>query len=150
MNKAEKAVEVFSGGFNCAQAVCSTYCRDFNVEPKLGLKIAAAFGGGICQSGELCGSLAGALMVIGLKFGKTGIDDDRAKEITYEKSRELLERFRERFGAVKCKELLGHDMSTPEGKNVIKENNLIKLNCPDYVRFTTETLEELLSNKKHL
>ncbi|MBI4710518.1 MAG: C_GCAxxG_C_C family protein, partial [Nitrospirae bacterium] len=34
------------------------------------LKIASPFGGGIGRMGETCGAVTGALMVIGLKYGR--------------------------------------------------------------------------------
>ncbi|MBD3285616.1 hypothetical protein GF359_04095, partial [candidate division WOR-3 bacterium] len=43
--KAEKAKNLFSQGFNCAQAVFSTYAPDLGLDARTALKIASGFGG---------------------------------------------------------------------------------------------------------
>ena len=62
-NCAEKAGALFDGGYNCAQAVLqATTGRS---DPEL-LAMAKAFGGGIGESGCLCGAVTGGVMALGL------------------------------------------------------------------------------------
>jgi len=62
-NCAEKAGALFDGGYNCAQAVLqATTGRS---DPEL-LAMAEAFGGGIGESGCLCGAVTGGVMALGL------------------------------------------------------------------------------------
>lgn len=60
---AEKAGTLFDGGYNCAQAVlqATTGRRDTEL-----LAMAEAFGGGIGESGCLCGAVTGGVMALGL------------------------------------------------------------------------------------
>jgi len=61
---AEKAGVLFDGGYNCAQAVLqATTGRS---DPEL-LAMAEAFGGGIGDSGCLCGAVTGGVMALGLE-----------------------------------------------------------------------------------
>jgi C_GCAxxG_C_C family probable redox protein len=62
-NCAEKAGLLFDGGYNCAQAVLqATTGRS---DPEM-LAMAKAFGGGIGESGCLCGAVTGGVMALGL------------------------------------------------------------------------------------
>ena len=144
MNKVNEAVEYFNKGFNCSQAIFSTYGPEFGLEKETALKIATPFGGGISQMGETCGAVTGALMVIGLKYGRIAIEDTESKEKTYEIVHELVKRFNERHGSIKCKDILGYDLNTPDGKKKVSEQGLTKTLCPVFVKDTAEILEEIL------
>ena len=42
---------------------------------EMALKVSGAFGGGMGHLGETCGAVTGAFMLIGLKYGKTRVED---------------------------------------------------------------------------
>ena len=48
---------------------------------------------GISKTGNICGAVSGAIMVIGLKYGKTQAGDDAATE----KTRALVRQFMQEF-----------------------------------------------------
>ena len=138
MSNVEKAVECFSKGFNCAQAIISTYGGDYGLKEADGLRVAAAFGAGIARSGDVCGALSGALMVIGLKHAK-GVE---SKEKVIAAAQDFMKAFAGRCGSVNCKELLGIDLSTPEGQKKFKEGRLSRSRCCEFVRASAELLEK--------
>ncbi|MCB4791160.1 MAG: C-GCAxxG-C-C family protein [Elusimicrobia bacterium] len=140
----EQAVSVFNKGFNCTQAVLSTYGKKFGIDSSTALKIASAFGGGMARMGETCGAVTGAFMVIGLKYA-TGMD---AKEKIFSVANEFVSRFKARNRSAICKELLGYDISTQEGMKSIKEKNLISTLCPKLVKDASEILEKLLEENQ--
>ena len=80
MEKAEQAVALFQQGFNCAQCVLSVFAPDFGIDRDTACRISQGFGAGIARSDDNCGSLAGAIMVIGLRYGGITADDVAAKE----------------------------------------------------------------------
>ena len=47
-------------------------------------------------------------------------------------------------GSIRCKEILGADLSTPEGKKAANDGNLFLTACPKFVRDAAEILEEIL------
>jgi C_GCAxxG_C_C family probable redox protein len=94
--------------------------------------------------GATCGAVTGALMVIGLKYGKTKAEDECARDKTYELVREFVNRFQSRHGSIICKELLGYDLSNPQEGEAVKEKGLFDTLCPQFVRDATEILEEIL------
>ena len=96
------------------------------------------------RMGETCGGVTGALMVIGLRYGKTEVQDKQEKEMTYGLVKEFVDRFKSRNGSIVCRELLGCDISTPEGLSIAKEKNLIATLCPKFVQDAAEIMEQIL------
>lgn len=144
MSRVELAAGGFGKGFNCCQSVLSAYGPQFGLDRDLALKLASGFGGGIGHLGETCGAVTGALMVIGLKHGGTLAEDEDSQEETFSLINQFLERFKARHGSIRCRELLGYDISTPEGLQSAMDKELFEKRCPDYVRASAEILEQLL------
>jgi C_GCAxxG_C_C family probable redox protein len=140
--KVEKAVETFSKGFNCAQAVFSTYAPELGIEEHEALKISAGFGSGMSRLQEVCGAVTGAFMAIGAKLGNIETADTAAKGKTYEQVRSFDKQFRELHGTILCRELLGCDLNTEEGQRQFTEKNLIKTVCTECVRDAARIVEE--------
>ena len=89
-------------------------------------------------------------MVLGLKYGATSPEDRQAKEITYDKVREFATRFKERNGSLDCRELLGYDISSPAGYQIVKDKELISTLCPNYVLDAAEILEKMLRDDRFM
>jgi len=142
--KAEQAVERFRKGFNCSQAVLSSYSEQFGLDCEKAFKVATGFGGGM-RMGDTCGAFTGALMVLGLKYGNTTVEDKKAKAKTYTKVKEYTKRFKTRNGSITCRELLGCDVSTSEGMKEAKNKGLFSSICPTVVQDAGEILEEMLA-----
>ena len=142
--KAEQAVKRFRKGFNCSQGVLGSYCEQFGLECDKAFKVATGFGGGM-RMGGTCGSVTGALMVLGLKYGNTAAEDKEAKANTYKKVEEYTKRFKARNDSVTCRDLLGCDISTPEGMKEAKDKGLFSTICPKIVQDAVEILEEMMN-----
>ncbi|MBA7478753.1 hypothetical protein ES707_14181 [subsurface metagenome] len=143
--KSEQAVRKFGKGFNCSQAVLSVYAEEFGLCRETALKIACGFGGGMGRMALTCGAVTGAFMVIGLKYGNVDANEKVIKEKTYGLVREFARRFEKRNGSSICRELLGCDISEPEGLKSAKENDLFTSVCPGLVQDAVEILEEMLA-----
>ena len=142
--KPDQAAETFKNGFNCAQAVFSTYAEEFGIDRISALKISCGFGAGMGRRQEVCGAVSGAILLIGCKHGKTIREDNAANEMTYKLVREISEKFIAKHGSISCKELLGCNLLTPEGQQFYKENNCRDLKCVPYVHDAAEFAEEML------
>ena len=142
MTREELAVQLFDQGFSCSQAVAAAGARDFGVDSETVLRLAGALGGGIARSGQTCGAVTGALMVIGLKHGKVDAEDQTAKDETYRMSGRFMEQFAARYGSTQCKELLGCDLSTPEGRQQVRERHLHAKFCKPCVCGALKLLAE--------
>ena len=141
MSSVQEAVARFDDGYSCAQAVFSTYAEKLGMDRQTAIKVSAGFGGGMGRMAGTCGALTGAFMVLGLKYGGP---DSKSKDKTYELVRELADRFRARHGSLECRELLGCDLSTPEGRKHAKAERLHSTVCTQIVRDAAEILEEIL------
>ena len=107
------------------------------------LRLAAPFGGGIGRQGEVCGAAAGALMALGLRFGGA-VADKAAKERAYAVAAEFVRRFEDRTGALRCRDLIHADMSTPEGMADARERKVFATDCPRFVAAAVEIAGELI------
>jgi C_GCAxxG_C_C family probable redox protein len=144
MNNPEKAQSIFEQGFSCSQAVLTTFCEKLGLDEELGLRLADGFGGGFGRMGLTCGAVTGAIMVIGLKEGRTSAADTEAKQRTSRLVREFIKQFEGRNKATACRELLQCDISTDEGHKRATEQNLFKTRCPGFVADAAKILDEIL------
>ena len=144
MNRVERAVSCFKEGFSCSQAILSSYGEQFGLNREIALKVSGTFGGGMARMGETCGAVTGAFMAIGLKYGNARVEDKQAKERAYSLVREFVDRFKSRNGSIVCRELLGYDISTPEGMKLVKEKKLTTTLCPKFVQDAAEIIEQIL------
>lgn len=92
--------------------------------------------------GETCGAVVGAMMVFGLRHGRTEAGDEISKEKVKKLVKEFVKRFRKRHKTIICRELIGCDISTPVGKLRAEIHGSFD-NCPDYVSTAVEILEEM-------
>ena len=99
MNHAERAVEYYNNNFNCSQGVFTAFATELGIDEKLALRLGTNFGGGE-RKGELCGAVAGALMVLGLRCGHCESDDLEGKAKAYRISEKFMNRFIEKNGSV--------------------------------------------------
>ena len=75
-----EAKEFFEGYYNCAQATFLPFALRFGLSKDIAAKIALPFGGGMSQSGQVCGAVTGGLLAIGLAMGTSG-DDPQKKSL---------------------------------------------------------------------
>jgi C_GCAxxG_C_C family probable redox protein len=144
MNEVDQAVDCFTKGFNCSQAVLSACGPRYGLDRETALKVAGAFGGGMARMGETCGAVTGAFMVIGLKHAKIKDGDDASREKSYKVVTEFVKRFTDQHKSILCRDLLGCDLSTPLGLQTAKDQKLFTTICPKYVRAAAELVHELL------
>jgi len=144
MLKTEQALANFDQAYNCAQAVFATFAPDLGLDRETALKIASGFGGGMGRSGQTCGAVSGALMVIGLSFGYTDNTDYETKAECYELVHRFITQFTELHGTVNCSQLLGCDIGTPEGRETAQQQDLFATLCPKLVQDAVRIVERLL------
>ena len=140
--RAGTAVARFAEGFNCAQAVFSVYAEQLGLDHDTALRVAAGFGGGMGRMASTCGAVTGAFMALGLRYGGT-TPDRQAKEAIYARIQEFADRFKARNGTLICRELLGCDISSPDGLEKAKAAGLLTTVCPKLVQDACEILEEI-------
>ena len=145
MNKADKALELFSNNFNCSQSVLTAFAADFGLDEQLALKLGTSLGGG-ARNGDICGAVSGALLVLGLKYGHYEVDNNEQKSRAYQIAVDYINRFKEANGSIVCRELLGYDLTKPDEMACIKEKGLFGDVCPKAIKSAVEILEVVLAD----
>jgi C_GCAxxG_C_C family probable redox protein len=145
MNRQETAIKYFRNKFNCSQSVLTVFGSEYGISENDCLKIACSFGGGMGRQQHTCGAVTGALMVLGLKYGKGQNDPEEKKEFTYSKTREFFREFEKLHGSTVCWDLLnGLDMNDPEDHKKIIEEKLFDINCEKYVTDAVTIIEGIV------
>ena len=145
----EKVIaELFAKGYDCSQVVVSHYAAKLGVSEETANKAAACFGGGMLMA-DTCGAFTGALMAVGLKYGHFDPDMlQEQKSMMMAKSGEFRKKFFEKHPTCNCRELLGHDVSTPEGLNGALESGKLLEYCPGLVDKVIQMTEEVLNERR--
>ncbi len=143
MDRVTKAVELFGQGYMCSQAVFAAFSEDFGVTEKQALQIGACFGSGM-NKGEVCGACTGALMALGMRYGQFDLSDVESRAVQKAKAVRFLEEFQKREGSYICRDILGCDLTTEEGRSYAINNGLFKKICPKMVKTAAEITSEML------
>lgn len=145
MNKQEQAIKYFRDHFNCSQAVFTVFGKELGLSEDTCLKLSCGFGGGMGRQQKTCGAVTGAMIVLGLKYGKAIGDPEEKKAETYSKVRQLSDEFKNLHGSTCCFKLLnGLDMNDPDENKEIQRLNLFEVNCEKYVRDSVAITEKLM------
>lgn len=137
------------GHVNCAQAVLRYALLLRGYDPEL-VKSAQFFGGGIAGMGETCGAVSGSALALGLceyermrQVADIQSTPDPDKPPLPERLQELIRGFAQEFGALRCSDLTGHDLSTPEGRKVFHDSEE-RHRCTEFVGWACDRLTPLL------
>jgi C_GCAxxG_C_C family probable redox protein len=144
MGVVEKAEAAFEEGFSCSQSVFSAWASELGLDRETALRVATAFGGGMGHRGDTCGAVTGAFMAIGLKHGRLRPDDEETRDLAYGLVERFVQEFESRHGSIVCRELLGYDLSTPEGQRLSEELWPEGAPCEQAVRDAAEILQQIL------
>ena len=103
----EDTIKRHDKGYNCAQAVACTYCDLVGVEEETMFRMTEGLGLGMgCMEGT-CGAVSGACVLAGMKCSSGNLEKPDSKAASYKLSKEIVQQFEERTGAVACRELKG-------------------------------------------
>jgi C_GCAxxG_C_C family probable redox protein len=144
MSKVEDAVKCFKQGFNCAQALFSTYADPALLGRGDALKIACGLGAGFGRMGETCGAVTGAILAIGSWFGMNDPANLAAKEKTYALVRQLVAEFTQKHGTVICRHLIDCDLNSGEGLQRYRDAGLMDKLCVNFVADAAGIVERLI------
>ncbi len=141
----EKAVSRFRKGYLCSESILLTFAEASGIKCEQIPKIATGFGGGIGRAGSICGALTGAIMALGLKYGSKTLNEKEAYEKCLKKSLEFYKNFEEEFGSVFCRDLTQCDLTTTEGRQKFKEQQIKETKCTKYVENSMRTLLNIMN-----
>jgi len=125
----DKAISLFSSGYNCSQSVISSFSEILNLDNNAALAISCGFGGGMGRTQGTCGAVTGAYMAIGVYCTNKYENIAERKEKTYSMIQEFNRVFVEKHKVTDCRQLLNCDLKTEDGQKYFKENNLVETVC---------------------
>ena len=140
----DQAVAFYRQGYTCAQSILASFARRYSLQQHLAFKLGEPFGAGTGCTGGMCGSVTGAIMVLGLQYGSDLSDDVSSRSLTYQRVHELIHRFKEIHGSIQCTDLLGYNLSDPQQFKIVWEKGLFNQLCPVLVRDAAQILVEML------
>jgi C_GCAxxG_C_C family probable redox protein len=146
-NNIEKiTTDYFNSGFNCADSVLLSLVEAMNAKCSCIPKIATGFGAGFGRQGEVCGAITGAIMALGLKYGRSGLErrDREKKEEIYKIVDGFIKSFEKKFKNIRCIDLTGCNMLTPEGLKKFEDKNVHTNICAQLVAFSAKEAAKLL------
>jgi len=148
--------------FHCAHSVLLELQDDIDVNRE---RLRATWGllGGTVLQGMTCGALAAGALAIGIKYGgfensylrvprllfslAAGLEFMHENYNAFNKSMNIANRlglwFNEEFGATECRDILGKDLSTPEGIAAYLAENTVE-RCRGICRGVIPKVQELL------
>jgi C_GCAxxG_C_C family probable redox protein len=141
----QKALARFDEHFNCSQSVFSAFAEQLGFPDEIALKLASPFGGGLSRRGEVCGAVAGALLALGVARGNA---TPAGKDETYRLGQEFMRRFEARHHAIRCRDLIICDISTPEGYQKATEKGVFRTICPVLVRDAVEIVQAVMEGRQ--
>ena len=146
MNRCELANDYHRRGFNCSQSVLAAFSDLTGLSEQESFNVAGGFGGG-AGTGELCGAITGAVMTLGMLTPVDMNDPAGSKKRTVALSKELQKRFMERFGALRCQDLLKNKNETDPIKTPAAHALGVTGHCSIMIVTAVEIVEEMLRER---
>ncbi len=143
----EKALDYFDRKFHCSQAVLAAYAEECGLTEEQALKLGTCFGSGM-RKGEVCGACTGGLMVLGALYGQYDKADAESRLVANEVNDKMMDGFAKVSGSYICNDLLKCDISTPEGVEYARVNNLFTEFCPIMVANAVDVVERIISERQ--
>ena len=141
----ERAKALFLEGYNCAQSVACAFCDVTGLGLNETARMASSFGGGLGRLREVCGTVSGAALVLGIVKGYDDPKDFEAKKAHYALIQEFARRFKEESGSIVCRELLKGVDTTSGGVPEARTAEYYKKRpCPELAGRAARILEDML------
>ena len=142
-------------GYNCCESTL-LIVNDEHPLPGFELNImkaASLTGAGVGWSGSACGAVVGIATALGLAYGTDGEESPEEYQETRGRNkaliRPLLQEFKETFGSVNCKGLIGLDLLDDEDAKrwpavFAERNEKGPVKCDDYIDWAAKRVLETL------
>ena len=131
-------------GWLCSEAVLQALAEALNVSSELIPKIATGFTAGIGRSGEVCGAVSGAILGLGLKYGRNDLVETPPGRRSHWFATELIQAINEKYGAVTCAGVLGLDLKDPGNLETYYKLDHWNTTCRELIKETTALAWDLL------
>lgn len=138
----ERAISYADEGFLCVEAVFKTLADMHGTDSDLIPRVASGLAAGIARTSHICGALTGAILGLGLWFGRNEPVETDRKPYWY--SRRFICSWIELYPETNCTSLLGVDLDDPEGMEQFTSEEMWDKKCKEYIRNAVGLAYDLL------
>lgn len=129
MERTERIGRLLDSGFNCAESMAVVFAEEIGMPIETAIQTATAFGAGLGRTGNVCGLVSGAAIVLGWACGRIDPADEATKERAYAGIAELIREVEARKGSILCTTILGADLSDPASRKRVQEDGSFRRRC---------------------
>lgn len=130
------------GHLHCSQAMVRFALLMMGHDPDL-TTTGRYLGGGVAGMGEACGAITGSALALGMRDLHLPGGAPEEEPRTSESLQELVREFEREFGARRCRDLTGLDLSTPEGFEAFEKSDAPD-RCAGYISWMCDRLLPIL------
>jgi C_GCAxxG_C_C family probable redox protein len=138
----ERAINYADEGLLCVEAVFKTLADMHGTDSDLIPRVASGLAAGIARTSHVCGALTGAILGLGLWFGRNEPVETDRKPYWY--SRRFICSWIELYPETNCTSMLGVDLDDPEGMATFVSENMWDKKCKEYIRDAVGLAYDLL------
>lgn len=150
MTRGDTAKRLYLSGYNCTQSVVMAFEDMLGYDAKTVALITQPLGTGIGGMREVCGTVSGMAVVLGILFGGDDPKNPLKRREIYKRVQELSQRFEKDNGSIVCRELVGMTkLGTSKGNPYDRSSDYKKRPCPELVKYATDILEEYIEEHKN-
>jgi C_GCAxxG_C_C family probable redox protein len=131
-------------GWLCSEAVLQALAEALSISSEWIPRVATGFAAGMGRSGEVCGAVSGAVLGLGLRFGRNTLEETPGDTRPHWYATELVKEMNERHGSVTCAGILGLDLKDPEDMKRYYELDHWNTTCCSLIREATFLAYEII------
>lgn len=148
MSHRDLAITYFKQGFNCAQSVVMAFGDVTGLSEGESARLASSFGGGLGRMREVCGTVSGMAIVVGILYGYDDPKAPGAVQAHYALVQKLAGKFREANGSIVCRELLGDKSAIRTAPDPRTAEYYKKRPCVELVGMAADILDEEIASRQ--
>jgi len=99
--------------YNCCESILLALKDRLGVGSNVIPRIGTGIGAGVSLNGLLCGSVSSVAIAIGMKYGRMSSEEN--PKPVWDMVDKYVAEFKDRFGALDCRQLTGLNLKTEEG-----------------------------------
>jgi len=141
------AEEMAEEGWLCSEAVFKAIASAQGISSQFIPKIATGFAAGIGRSEEVCGAVSGAIMGLGLKYGRNSLEETPQGKRPYEYAAALIQEIKDRHGTATCAGVLGLNLMDPGDLETYNELDHWNTTCRELIKEATALAWDLLQRE---
>jgi C_GCAxxG_C_C family probable redox protein len=119
----------------CAETTFIVLKTVYGLDDPADSSAAMALNGGVAYGGGPCGAISGAALAVGLLAGRRIADHREAKSVARELIAGLMDDFREAYGTVDCRDLIGIDLRAPGAHDAFIRSLAWRDRCMPQIEF---------------